>query len=174
MYACRRPFLVVQDLSDHHDSLSIRVDNFYLEFCSLLWQSHPPPCRSRPPRPMCMIHHFRTWTRPQGGKIHRKIRRKVWTRTKTSAIYSWIQDFADLSSPTCTSFCSACKIGLLGVGLTDTWTRAKCETKYTVGGRFQSNLTKSSESDSSRKLCITYVDRSVRGFLLSTQYLGKT
>ena len=166
MYACRRPFLVVQDLNDHHDSLPVRVHNFYFEFCSLCWQYHPPPCCPRPPRPVT--------SGPEQAlrveRIYRKVRRKVWTWTKTSAILSWIQDFADLSGPTCTSFCPACKIGLLGVGLTDTWTRAKCETKYTVGGRFQSYLTKSSELDSSRKLCITYVDCSVSGFLLNTRY----
>ena len=51
MYACRCPFLVVQDFNDHHDSFPVRVDNFYLEFCSLCWQSHP----------------VMTWTSPQGG-----------------------------------------------------------------------------------------------------------
>ena len=72
MYVCRRPFFVVQDFNDHHDSLPVKVHNFYLEFCWLCWQSHPPPCRPRPPRPMCMIHHVWTWTSPQGGTNSQK------------------------------------------------------------------------------------------------------
>ena len=155
MCSCRCPFLVVQDFKDHHDSLPAREHNFYLEFCSLCWQSHSPPCRPRPPRPTCTLYHVRTWTSSQGGTNPQKSPPKSLDSDENICYFVVNSRFCRFVGPHMQSFCPACKSVLLGVGLTDTWTRAKCETKYTVGGRFQSNLTKSSESDSSRKLCIT-------------------